>query len=79
MLHNYWYFLILEQCLHLRKHWNGINEGDPPFGTQNSGGFKTVRSTQRDGTQYAEILLYRTQTSIFTFEKSSFHQETHQT
>jgi len=23
-------FHFLEQCLHLRKHWNGINEGDPP-------------------------------------------------
>ena len=28
MLHTYWQFLILEQCLHLtflRKHWNGID------------------------------------------------------
>ena len=23
-------FNFLEQCLHLRKHWNGIIEGDPP-------------------------------------------------
>jgi len=27
----------------------------PPFGTQYSGGFKTVRSTQRVGTKDAEI------------------------
>ena len=40
----------------------------PPFGTQYSGFFYTVRSTQRVDTQYAEILLYRTQTSIFTLK-----------
>ena len=39
------------------------------------GCFKTVRSTSRVGTQYAKNLLYRTQTSIFTFKKSNFHQE----
>jgi len=31
-----------------------------------------VRSTQRVGTQYAEILLYRTQTSIFTLKGPIF-------
>ena len=47
---------------------NCIYEGDTPppaFGTQYSEGFQTVRSTQRVGTQYAEIMLYRTQMSIF--------------
>jgi len=34
-----------------------------------------VRSTQRVGTQYAEILLYRTHTSIFTLKRSNFHQK----
>jgi len=31
------------------------------------------------GTQYAEILFYRTQTSIFTLKRSNFYQETQQT
>ena len=34
--------------------------------------FQTVRSTQWVGTQYAKILLYRTQTSIFTIKRSNF-------
>ena len=51
----------------------------PHFGTQYSGGVWTVRSTQMVGTQYANILLYRTQTSIFTFKSSNFQQETQQT
>ena len=37
---------------------------------------KTVRCTQRVSTQYTKILLYRTQTSIFTLKRSSFNQET---
>ena len=32
----------------------------------------TVRSTQRVGKQYAKILLYRTQTSIFTLKRFNF-------
>ena len=42
-----------------------MSEGEtpPPFGTQYSGGFKAVRSTQRASTQYATIPLNRTQRS----------------
>jgi len=55
-----------------------MHEGDtpPPSGMQYSGVFKTVRSTQRVGMQYADILLYRTQSSIFTLKRSNFQQET---
>ena len=38
--------------------------------------FKTVRSTQRVGSQYAKSLLYRTQTSHFTFERCICFKET---
>ena len=41
--------------------------------------FQTVRSTQWVGTQYAKILLYRTQTSNFTIKRFSFHHDTQQT
>jgi len=51
-----------------------INEGEPllHFGTQYLVGFKTVRSTQMVGTQYAKILLYGSQTWNFTFKKCFF-------
>ena len=54
---------IISTMIHL------IHEGNPPphFGTQYSEG-ATVRRTQRGGTQYAKILLYRTQTSKFTLK-----------
>jgi len=46
-------------------------EGDTPFfGTQYSGGFKAVRSTQRASTQYATIPLNRTQRSKTVIFKS---------
>jgi len=47
------HFMVIDIYLE-QKH-----KGEPPFITQYSGGFR--RSSQRVGTQYAKILLYRTQ------------------
>jgi len=65
--------IILSVCKYL-LHMSEIDP--PPFGTQYSGFFLDICSTQGVSTQYAEILFYPTQTSIFTLKRSNFYQET---
>ena len=60
--------VILSSCVKVGAIYEG--ETPPPFGTQYSGGFKAVRSTQRANTQYATIPLNRTQRQKQSFFKS---------